>query len=609
MMNRLPHRIFSRFFPAGLLLLLSAAAAGCSVFHFGKESAASREDLEALSQTREQIETLETTYASEGLVPREQVASVLSAVSEYAEDLKEEEILEDYSVSSSNIWMRYASGIQMIYTPDTGDTDAVGTDDSCRIITCQPYADSYPTSLDEEMTFPDAAASLLTRLSDQWTFQDNYDMEEVSLDLLKDLSGSQILLWHGHGGWTGETHSFLATGETFSEDRYLEDSSYYEDFQSGRTVLCSDGRVAVTGDFIEEYAGPLDGSLIYLGACQSGFDDSLAEAFLNKGAAAVVANSDTILTAYNTRMMYSTIEGLTLTDAASGEPYSLEQAMAYAASLWGSTDKEQFGGAGAKPVYFGENIRLGAPVSSPQPSSADVSGLLQAYADRFSYLSGSGPYRGYFRYNNGAAQYDYQSSLPVQPLAYYRTDFDQDGQEELLIVNTNEDYTLQAELYEVSGGSVQLASSTALPATAASIAEDGYLDCLVYQQSGQTTVGFEERAHASHLADGTLIRFTALRYDGSSLQILGSQEYSGSSGEPEEGLAFEEGMASLGIQTDFEQIFYEGRSIFSFLDSPVRFAGSRTYCLWEDSDWLNFSADWYGNPSGEDVEASLIEFQ
>ena len=97
---------------------------------------------------------------------------------------------------------------------------------------------------------------------------------------------------------------------------------------------------------------------------------------------------------------------------------------------------------------------------------------------------------------------------------------------------------------------------------------------MTYQYNGQTAIGFEERSLASHLADGTLIRFTALLYDGASLQMLGTQEYMGSGGLPEEGEPFVDGMASMGIYVDFEQIFYEGTSIFSYLDSPEAFASS-----------------------------------
>lgn len=617
-MKQICFKKFSRVrrVPAGLFLLLFAGlAGGCSLFSHSLESAVSGDDLESLAASREQMELLEADYASEGFIPEEDAPAVLSAVAGYAEELKQEGILQNYSLSGSHVWMLYDSGIQMIYTPDTGITDAVGLDSTCRIVTCQPYASSYPPSLSEEMGLPDSAASSLEQLSASWTFEDNYDMEEVTPDLLKELNGTQILLWHGHGGWTEETHSFLATGETFSENRFQNDIDYYEDFQTGRLVLCSDGRVAVTAGFVREYMDALDGSLIYLGACQSGLDAELSDAFLEKGAAAVIANTDTIRTAYNTRMMYSTMEGLSLTDASSGQRYTLEQALQYAASVWGESDSVQFGGTGARPVYFGENIRLDeTPVENPVPEETlpgtqDTSTLLQEYAEGLDCLSGSGTYTGYFEITGSGPRYNYWSSLPVRPLSRLQMDFDQDGADELLVVNLNTDYTLRAEMYEAEGGEIQLISSTSLPASAASISEEGYLDCMTYQYNGQTAIGFEERSLASHLADGTLIRFTALLYDGASLQMLGTQEYMGSGGLPEEGEPFVDGMASMGIYVDFEQIFYEGTSIFSYLDSPEAFASSRTYCLWEDEAWLAFYPEWYSDPDAGPVEASIIEFQ
>lgn len=596
------HTLYVRILFLAVLLISITLNAACSFFPFSKESAVSgRNDLETLFQTQEQIERLDSGYSREGYVPEEQAAEAVAAVAALADDMKREGLLRDYAVSSSNVWMLHPSGIQLVYTPDTGLTDSIGLDSSCRIVTCQPYADSYPESLSEEMGLPDSAASTLSRLSSQWTFEDNYDMEEVSLDLLKELAGPQILLWHGHGGWTAETGPYLVTGETFDENRFLSDSAYSEDFQNGRLLLCTDGRIAVTGEFVLEYMDSLDDSLIYLAACQSGYDTRLADAFLEKGAAAVVVNTDTIRTAYNTRMMFSTMEGLTLTDSSTGELYTLSQAVDYAGEIWGNTDSVQFGGIGAEPIIIGEDIRFSA-------SSEDVSQALQAYADEFSYLSGI--YSGYFEHTSaGNLQYNYWADLPVQPLTSLIEDFDADGQDELLIVNTNPDYTLRPEMYEFTDGTVRLAAEETLPATAASISEDGYLECVIYQQDGRMILGFEERSLASHLGDGTLLRFTAVRYNGSDFQLLGTQEYMGSSGSPEEGREFEAGMETMGISVDFEEIFYDGTSIFSYLPSPYSFARSQTFSLWDYAEWADFMTDWYGDANAQPVEASLIEFR
>ena len=597
---------YSRLLFPGILFLLACTASGCSLF---SEKPAAGGDLLSLSATTEQIRLLEEPYFSGGHIPEEQVPQVIDSVASYAEELKEDDILSDYEASASNVWMQYPDGLQLIYTPDTGLSDAIGTDSFCRIVTCQPYADAYPDSVAEEMGFPDSAAEALSRLSDQWSFEDNYDMEEVSLDLLKELSGPQILLWHGHGGWTSETHSFLATGETFSQDRYQNDANYYEDFREGRTVLCSDGRVAVTKEFVREYTGDLDGSVIYLGTCQSGSDTELADAFLEKGAAAVVANTDTIRTAYNTRMMYSTMEGLGQTDPGTGEPNTLSQAMAYASRLWGSTDSQQFGGSGAKPVLIGEDVRI---LTS---SRNETSGLtpdqqaasLQDYADSLTCLTGI--YHGYFEHTSDGTRYNYWKDLPVLPLTFRIDDFDGDGQEELLLIDTNQDYTLSAVMYENTGGTVQSAARQALPCTAASICEDGYVDCMLYQQDGRLTLGIEERGQASHLSDGSLIRFTALFYDGSGFQMVGTQEYLGSGGTPEEGAEFEAGMREMGISVDFNRIFYSGQSIYSALPSPVILAHSQTFCTWEDQDWLEFMQTWMEDTDAPSTEASLIEFR
>ena len=108
-----------------------------------------------------------------------------------------------------------------------------------------------------------------------------------------------------------------------------------------------------------------------------------------------------------------------------------------------------------------------------------------------------------------------------------------------------------------------------------------------------------------HIADGVLIRFTAVAYDGASLTVLGSPEYMGSDGMD---YGFTEEMAALGIPVDFSEVF-GGRSIFAYLPSPTVFSSSHTTCTWEMDEWLDFYMTWSRENTSETVEASVIEFR
>ena len=613
---------------AAALLALALCASGCSLL--GGDGP-SDDDMEAMEQAEEQIQACEEEFLEDGYVPADRREDAAEAVGELAEELMDDGILSDYAVSGANVWLQYESGLQLVYVPRTAGTDSASLEASYEIVTCQPYRDDYPAELAEEMELPDAAAELLEQQSEEWEFRDNWDMERVSLNHLEDLGENQFILWHGHGGWTEETHSFLATGEEFDEDEYREGGSYYEDFQEGRLFKCTDGRVAVGADYFEEYLGSLDGSFVYLAACESGKDDTLAEAFLDKGAEAVVANSDTILTVYNTRMLYETVNGLCQREPDTGLYYSLEEALDRAASVWGASDAEQFGGMGARPEIFGGNHarafclegaeaqpetdtpETAAPeTTAPETQpAADAETVLQEYADSLTCLYGDGAiYTSYFVKEAGESgyptiRYSFAGSFPLEPLGTLLLDFDRDGTQELLVVDVNPDYTLCLKMYEAVEGTAQCVSQCNLAATVVGQSESGYLDCVYYEQNGRTVIGFEERSVHRHIADGVLIRFTAVAYDGASLTVLGSPEYMGSDGMD---YGFTEEMAALGIPVDFSEVF-GGRSIFAYLPSPVVFSSSHTTCTWEMDEWLDFYMTWSRENTSETVEASVIEFR
>ena len=216
---------------AAALLALALCASGCSLL--GGDGP-SDDDMEAMEQAEEQIQACEEEFLEDGYVPADRREDAAEAVGELAEELMDDGILSDYAVSGANVWLQYESGLQLVYVPRTAGTDSASLEASYEIVTCQPYRDDYPAELAEEMELPDAAAELLEQQSEEWEFRDNWDMERVSLNHLEDLGENQFILWHGHGGWTEETHSFLATGEEFDEDEYREGGSYYEDFQEGR---------------------------------------------------------------------------------------------------------------------------------------------------------------------------------------------------------------------------------------------------------------------------------------------------------------------------------------------------------------------------------------
>ncbi len=80
-----------------------------------------------------------------------------------------------------------------------------------------------------------------------------------------------------------------------------------EAYYNGWIMESTDGKVLISGGFIKHYCGSLTNSFVYLSTCKSGCTSELANAFIQKGAKAVVANDRRINTVYTQSVMYTTI--------------------------------------------------------------------------------------------------------------------------------------------------------------------------------------------------------------------------------------------------------------------------------------------------------------
>lgn len=183
----------------------------------------------------------------------------------------------------------------------------------------------------------------------------------ICADLLSKLGKNQIIMFEGHGSFTSlgiqddpYTYSVMWTGRTWGTQPVLQDD--IDEFR----IINAEGNEAISMYFIEQYVGDLDGSIVYLGNCFSGREVTFAQTFLNKGAEAVIGNSDTIQVAYNSLIEYTTIKKLGEINKKTKKPYTLYEALEYAKSIYGKTDKEKYSAAnGAEPILFGNpNFRL-----------------------------------------------------------------------------------------------------------------------------------------------------------------------------------------------------------------------------------------------------------
>lgn len=332
------------------------------------------DDLEKYFDTTNAIEETAKEHLDEnGFVAENKVAELKSAVVNEIKVLISEEKIKGYSVEDSSIWMELASGIQYVYMLPIKGTSAVGDTGTLSIITYEPFSNWWETERPNTNqgangeAATDGVAKRIESTFDNYQFIYNYDDSAVTLDSVRELGDNQIVLWDSHGGFTSNNHSFIALGEQLDEVAFLLDPIYYlhnlnytADYLSGAIICTSlDNRIAIGHKFIEKYVSSMNNSFIYLGACETGKDSVFAEAFLTKGATAVVANSETVLTDYTQAMEREICLKMLEINPQTKQYYTLSEALAYAKQVHGRTDGSQYN---AEVLIFGgtnaNNYRL-----------------------------------------------------------------------------------------------------------------------------------------------------------------------------------------------------------------------------------------------------------
>jgi Sec-independent protein translocase protein TatA len=356
------------------------------------------------NQVQSQLAAIEAAYADDaGNVPQEAVSDVIADAAAYLEQATQDGGVLLYEVDEDTIFIKFVSGLGMLYSPQVDGVDAVGSDVSMTVITCQPSltdmggtsysttAYTLPEGVNYLLEMVDDAAADVSSTFENYTFSSatNYDNEQVTLARIRAFGPNEIILWHGHGYYGPFVKSCLLTGESFDWESYYWDLSYYWDCVTNRIVR-SGSKVMISSGYIEKYCGNMDNSFLYLAACYSGKTGELAQAFLDKGATAVVGNTDSILRFYNVRMLYETVENMTKINATTGNYYSLKEALQLAKSEYGASDAV-YGGVGATPIIFGgsaaENYRFAD--ASTQEQIGTLSGKVCQASDRDTPIEGA----------------------------------------------------------------------------------------------------------------------------------------------------------------------------------------------------------------------------
>ena len=269
----------------------------------------------------------------------------VNAVAKKVEELKNSGDVKDYTIGENSVTMTLKDGLPVIYKLSSDD-EYDGASGEINIMTFEPYKGTLSTpELNADMdNASDGDAELIALRDTHFKFTGNYDLADVTLDKIHEISKAGIMIWIGHGLYDERLGSSLCTGEVVSV-MSLYTYSYLLANGSVTAIADPNGmRLGITGGYVKNELKDLNGSLIYLIACHSGQDmvdniDSgypLAKAFIDNGAAAVVGTTGAVKCNYSHKFTMALFDRLTT--ISEGEYFTLSEALAYAKSVVGATD-------------------------------------------------------------------------------------------------------------------------------------------------------------------------------------------------------------------------------------------------------------------------------
>lgn len=186
----------------------------------------------------------------------------------------------------------YDSGLEAAILTEEEGTDGM-PDSNIGIVASSLYSNSGLATSGE-------CNYINNKLNDETCVQSTILADGVyTLDSVKNLDDKGVIFIHTHGGITGGVVSIM-TGERASTFFGIPTSHLIDWVLKRVVVVSADGKNywAFKPSFITHYANSFPDSLVVISACHSLDGDTMANAFLNKGAAAYVGWSDTVMRSF-----------------------------------------------------------------------------------------------------------------------------------------------------------------------------------------------------------------------------------------------------------------------------------------------------------------------
>ena len=238
-----------------------------------------------------------------GHVPAEKVEEAITAVYESAVEMPG---VARCTKDEYGVFIEMKEGLDYVYNPPVADMDQGNGE--LKIITMQPYySQNKRGNADYDHDGLDVCAAETKDADERWSFssEDNVDDNAVSLDRILALDDYKMILWQGHGGYTESSGYYLCTNIE------VTDSLIEEYHLTKRTaVLKVGGNLGLKPEFFQDFYpdGAFENAFIYMATCFSGKTTDLAQTLVDKGAAVVFVNSESIYREYNLNMLHLIVE-------------------------------------------------------------------------------------------------------------------------------------------------------------------------------------------------------------------------------------------------------------------------------------------------------------
>lgn len=173
-----------------------------------------------------------------------------------------------------------------------------------KIVTLEPY--QYEMSVTEF----DNAANTIVKSNKNYVFAKNLDNQEVTFEAMKELCKYGIIILNSHGGNWNNIGYVISLSETVTAEK---DKKYKDSGDLDKTIINNGTHYVITEEFFRKYyeANDFDNSIIYLGTCHGGDDNVRIRNILrDKGAEAVLAYKNTVITEYDCKMVTTIFEKL-----------------------------------------------------------------------------------------------------------------------------------------------------------------------------------------------------------------------------------------------------------------------------------------------------------